>query len=44
MYYVPVIYTKAYVFNQPWVQNYHPADDYNAATENLAYMSVNNKT
>ena len=43
MYYVPVIYTKAYTFNQPWVQNYFPADDYNSATESLAYMSVNNK-
>ncbi len=43
MYYVPIIYTKVYAFTQPWVQNYFVADDYNAATESLAYMSVNNK-
>jgi peptide/nickel transport system substrate-binding protein len=43
MYYVPIIYTKASVFTQPWVQSYFVADDYNAATESLAYMSVNNK-
>jgi peptide/nickel transport system substrate-binding protein len=43
MYYVPIIYTKAYLFLQPWVQNGWAVDDYNFATEQLSYMSVNNK-
>jgi peptide/nickel transport system substrate-binding protein len=43
MYYVPVIYTKFYTFDQPWVQNGWVADTYNFGTESLSYMSVNNK-
>jgi ABC-type transport system substrate-binding protein len=43
MYYPPIIYTKAYVLEQPWVQGFFPVDDYNFATEQYAYVSVNNK-
>jgi peptide/nickel transport system substrate-binding protein len=43
MYYPPLIYTKAYSFQQPWVQNHFVADDYNFGTEEWAYMSVNNR-
>ncbi len=43
MYYVPTVYTKVYIMNQPWVQNFWPVDDYDFATEEFAYMSVNNK-
>jgi len=43
MYYPPIIYTKAYSFQQPWVQNHFVADDYDFGTEEYAYMSVNNK-
>ena len=43
MYYPPIIYTKSYSFQQPWVQNHFVADDYDFGTEEYAYMSVNNK-
>jgi ABC-type transport system substrate-binding protein len=43
MYYVPLTYTKAYTFVQPWVQNYWAADDYDFGTETWANVSVNNK-
>src|SRR5579885_3333893 len=43
MYYPPIIYTKAYSFEQPWVQSFFVADDYNFGTEQFAYCSVNNR-
>jgi peptide/nickel transport system substrate-binding protein len=43
MYYPPVVYTNYINMIQPWVQNYFVCDDYNLATEEFAYMSVNNK-
>jgi peptide/nickel transport system substrate-binding protein len=43
MYYPPIIYTKAYAFEQPWVQSFFVADDYNFGTEQFAYCSVNNR-
>jgi len=43
VYYVPTVYTKAYAMVQQWVQNYWPVDDYDFATEQLAYVSVNNR-
>jgi len=43
MYLVPTVYTKVYILTQPWAQNYWPVDDYDFATEQLAYLSVNNK-
>ncbi|HLZ72360.1 MAG TPA: ABC transporter substrate-binding protein [Dehalococcoidia bacterium] len=43
MYYPPIIYTKAYSFQQPWVQNFFVVDNYNFGTEQYANMSVNNK-
>src|SRR5581483_7664207 len=43
MYMVPSVYSKTYIMTQPWVQNYWPVDDYDFATEQLAYVSVNNR-
>jgi peptide/nickel transport system substrate-binding protein len=43
MYYPPIVYTNYINMIQPWVQNYLVCDDYNLATEEFAYMSVNNK-
>jgi peptide/nickel transport system substrate-binding protein len=43
MYYPPIVYTNYINMIQPWVQNYFVCDDYNLATEEFAYMSVNNK-
>ncbi len=43
MYYVPTVYTKVYIMNQPWVQNFWACDDYDFGTEEFAYISVNNK-
>jgi len=43
MYYPPIIYTKAYTFEQPWVQNFFVVDNYNFGTEQVANMSVNNR-
>ncbi|MGI8549421.1 MAG: ABC transporter substrate-binding protein [Dehalococcoidia bacterium] len=43
MYYPPTVYTKVIIMNQPWVQNFFVADDYAYGTEQVAYMSVNNK-
>jgi peptide/nickel transport system substrate-binding protein len=43
MWYVPTVYTLVIDVVQPYVQNFFPVDDYNFPTEQLAYMSVNNK-
>ncbi len=41
MYIVPLHYTKAYTFFQPWVVNPWVADDYDFGTETVTYMAIN---
>jgi peptide/nickel transport system substrate-binding protein len=43
MYYPPLISSRSYALQQPWVKNHFVVDEYNIGAEEYAYTSVNNK-